>query len=61
MYRITGGSSDWSAYMHDNINVLLLYVFSDHTRETTWLHPLTGEPIQTGYSMLQGKDQLNKH
>lgn len=40
------------------ITVGALCNFSDQTRQTTWLHPLTGEPVQTGYTTLAGKSHL---
>ncbi|XP_052798632.1 uncharacterized protein LOC128230418 isoform X11 [Mya arenaria] len=29
-----------------------IFFIDDQSRQTTWVHPLTGEPVQTGYSTL---------
>ncbi|KAL4225454.1 hypothetical protein ACF0H5_016144 [Mactra antiquata] len=31
-----------------------IFFIDDNSQQTTWLHPLMGAPVQTGYTTVQG-------
>ena len=43
-----------------NLPCYSVLFFSDQTRKTTWIHPVRGLPIGTGYNNREGKPSLSR-